>query len=97
MDRDEYKAILKTMQNELQYEFSKKPSTFCQKKYEVVTKALKDLEQGIDVVTCRNCKYWIKDSRPHVPDSREFHFCPMIDFNTAEDFYCADGKRKGNV
>ena len=46
-----------------------------------------------EIVTCKYCAHWVKELTPQVPDDREYHYCPMMDCNTAEDFYCADGKR----
>lgn len=48
----------------------------------------------VEIITCNGCKYWNKDSSPRVPDNKEYHFCPIMDCNTAEDFYCADGERR---
>lgn len=48
----------------------------------------------VEVVTCKDCKHWVKDLTSRVPDDKEYHFCPMIDFNTSEDYYCADAERK---
>lgn len=47
-----------------------------------------------EIVTCKDCKHWVKELTPRVPDTKEYHFCPMMDCNTAEDFYCADGERR---
>jgi hypothetical protein len=48
----------------------------------------------VEIVTCKDCKHWDKDITPRVPDTKEYHFCPMMDCNTAEDFFCGDGKRR---
>lgn len=48
----------------------------------------------VEIVTCKYCKHWDKKWTPNVPDDKEYHFCPMMDCNTSEDFFCADGERK---
>lgn len=48
----------------------------------------------VEIVTCKDCKHWDKCSTPRVPDEKEYHYCPMEDFNTAEDYFCAYGERK---
>jgi len=48
----------------------------------------------VEIVTCKDCKHWDKCSAPRVPDEKEYHYCPMEDFNTAEDYFCAYGERK---
>lgn len=48
----------------------------------------------VEVVTCKDCKHWDKCSAPRVPDEKEYHYCPMEDFNTAENFFCAYGERR---
>lgn len=48
----------------------------------------------VEIVTCKDCKHWNKELTPRVPDNKEYHFCPMMDCNTSEDFYCADGERR---
>lgn len=48
----------------------------------------------VEIITCKDCKHWVKDLTSRVPDDKEYHFCPMIDFNTSEDYYCADAERR---
>ena len=48
----------------------------------------------VQIVMCKDCKHWDKCSTPRVPDEKEYHYCPMEDFNTAEDYFCAYGERK---
>ena len=48
----------------------------------------------VEIVTCKDCKHWDKCSVPRVPDEKEYHYCPMEDFNTAEDYFCAYGERR---
>ena len=48
----------------------------------------------VEIVTCEKCEHWDKDSTPRIPDDKEYHFCPIMDCNTSEDFYCADGERR---
>ena len=48
----------------------------------------------VEIVTCKDCKHWDKCSAPRVPDKKEYHYCPMEDFNTAEDYFCAYGERR---
>ncbi len=48
----------------------------------------------VEIITCKECKHWMNDLTPRVPDTKDYHFCPMMDCNTAEDFYCADGERR---
>ena len=48
----------------------------------------------VEIVTCKNCEHWDKRSTPRVPDEKEYHYCHLEDFNTAEDYYCADAERR---
>ena len=48
----------------------------------------------VEIVTCKDCKHWDKCSVPRVPDEKEYRYCPMEDFNTAEDYFCAYGERR---
>lgn len=48
----------------------------------------------VEIVTCKDCEHWDKEWTPNVPDNKEYHYCPMVDCNTAEDFYCADVERR---
>lgn len=47
-----------------------------------------------EIVTCKDCKNWLKGVNTQMSDYKEYNFCPMVDFNTSEDFYCAAGERK---
>ena len=48
----------------------------------------------VEIGTCKDCKHWDKCSAPRVPDEKEYHYSPMEDFNTAEDYFCACGERR---
>lgn len=48
----------------------------------------------VEIVTCKDCENWDKEWTPNVSDNKEYHFCPMADCNTAEDYYCADAERR---
>lgn len=43
-----------------------------------------------ELVMCRNCKHWERDWET-VGDKR---FCPLIDYFSEPEFFCADGKRR---
>ena len=47
----------------------------------------------VNVVRCKNCKYWEADWKPNnVQDG--VHFCPMVSLVRREDWFCADGERR---
>ncbi len=48
-------------------------------------------------VTCKDCEHWDKELTPRVPDNKEYHYCPLIDFNTAEDCFCADAEKRSKI
>ena len=53
----------------------------------------------VEIVTCKDCKHWDKCSVPRVldeddEDEKEYRYCHLEDFNTAEDYFCAYGERK---
>ena len=43
-----------------------------------------------ELVMCRNCKHWEMDWET-VGDKR---FCPLIDYFSGPEFFCADGERR---
>ena len=43
-----------------------------------------------ELVMCRNCKHWEMDWET-VGDK---HFCPLIDYFSGPEFFCADGERR---
>lgn len=43
-----------------------------------------------ELVMCRNCKHWEMDWET-VGDKR---FCPLIDYFSEPEFFCADGERR---
>lgn len=45
----------------------------------------------VEVVRCKDCKYWDTDWRPN--DSTT-HFCEIMGESQTADFYCADGERR---
>lgn len=48
----------------------------------------------VEIVTCKDCEDWMRDMPSRVIDIKEYHFCPMVGFNTAEDYFCPDGERR---
>lgn len=49
---------------------------------------------AVEVVRCRECKYWDRDWIPSYSDGT-CYYCPMIDLVTYEHFYCKYGNLKG--
>ena len=48
----------------------------------------------VEIVTCKDCKHWEKLLSPQTPTNKEYHFCPMMDMYTPNDFFCRDGERR---
>ena len=48
---------------------------------------------SIDIVRCKECKHWQMDWTPE-EGVGNYHYCPMVDRSTFDDWYCADGERK---
>lgn len=58
--------------------------------YEEVARYIEECPtvDAVPVVRCRDCKYWDRTWTTH----SGWHFCPMIGFQTATDWFCADGE-----
>lgn len=48
----------------------------------------------VEIVTCKDCKNWVKGVITGVTDDKEWNYCPMMDCNTADDFFCAETKKE---
>lgn len=44
----------------------------------------------VDVVRCRDCQNWKREWEAN----GVAHFCPMMDYYSEPNFFCADGKRR---
>jgi hypothetical protein len=61
-------------------------------------KTMPDVD-AVPVVRCKNCEHWCTDSTPCLQDA-DVHFCPMVDFYSTADWFCAYGesrKEEGNA
>ena len=47
-----------------------------------------------NLVVCGECEHWQMDWTPE-EGVDNYHYCIMVDKNTFDDWYCADGERKG--
>ena len=48
---------------------------------------------AVEVVRCKDCRWWERDYQPRYhPDERP---CNRVGMGTSPDWFCADGKRKG--
>ena len=51
------------------------------------------LHNMVEVVRCKDCKYWDIDWTPDKRYPNE-HWCPYVDQPTESEFYCADGEEQ---
>lgn len=49
---------------------------------------------AVEVVRCKGCRWWNTEGYGPEFDSDKFGWCDHNQFDTAEDWYCADGERR---
>lgn len=51
-------------------------------------------ERIVPLVRCGECKHWQTEwvSEEGIDN---YHYCPMVDRSTFDDWFCADGEREG--
>lgn len=47
-----------------------------------------------EIVTCKDCIHWDKSWISRVQYAKEYHYCPMANSNTSEDYFCANAERR---
>lgn len=59
--------------------------------------AIKALEDAVQIVRCKDCRYWDKDWEvPLDVIDGEAHYCPNIDLIRNGAWFCADGERRSD-
>lgn len=75
------------------------PMTDMDKMLLAVNKAICNNVKGLPSVTpipatCKDCQNW--QTEWECSSGEDFHYCPMVDLNTRENFYCADFEKRGS-
>lgn len=73
---------------------------YCRFRYDGICHALQKTQYSMDecplseLIRCKDCANWDTEWTPSSGDGS--HYCPMIDLETNESFYCASSERKDN-